>query len=318
MPVILLKNTVFGTTSTALLVFIVAVFSLSQHQPVHGSIVLTYKEEQCLEKTGKMFEEAGSDLLKKRSEFQASMQVDVKSKEKMYATYLEKSVKGYELYCSNYGGKMHTIYLDFFDCFLVGNRAAGDIELTLKNFANCMADVEECKDFGQEHLLQEAWADMGLLCELEEEETKKDPSQDKGKGSDAANKIAKKEKEAAAKGANEADKEEKDAGYVPKEQAAYVPKEEMDGNGNPKKKNRFGKFLVVVTLFLVGGFVFRRKRQGLPIELPFELPSAVSRFLPAGGSAVSRFQRRPQTGFVTDYALLSAEENELQLSSNFA
>lgn len=82
MPVILLKNTVFGTTSTALLVFIVAVFSLSQHQPVHGSIVLTYKEEQCLEKTGKMFEEAGSDLLKKRSEFQASMQVDVKSKEK--------------------------------------------------------------------------------------------------------------------------------------------------------------------------------------------------------------------------------------------
>jgi len=231
------------------------------------------------------------------------------SQQKMSASYPQDKLTEYGAYCTKYGGKLHTIKIDFFDCTLRGS--SEDIEVTLKNFANCMADVEECEGFGQEHLLQEAWNELGLVCELEEEETKKDPPNKKYIDDDeyyADDDLAKKEKEAAAEGADEVDKEEKNS--------EYVPKEELDKNGNPKNKKKskssshFMKFVLFVSVCGAGYFVFDRRRRGLPIQLPF---------LGGGGGYTSRFQGgQPQTGFVSNYNLLSGEENELQLSSNLA
>merc|ERR1712137_81839 len=103
-----------------------------------------------------------------------------------------------------------------------------------------------------------AWAEMGLDCVLEEKETKKDPP----KGNDDVamdDDIVKKEKEAAAEGADEADKDEKNA--------EYVPKEEIGADGKKKKKFGFFKFVLFLSLCGVGYFVFDRYRKGYPIEL---------------------------------------------------
>ena len=71
-------------------------------------------------------------------------------------------------------------------------------------------------------------------------------------------------------------------------------------------------FVLFLTVCGMGYFVFDRHRRGLPIELP----AALSSRLPFGGAPTSRFARRPHTGFVSDYNLISPEDNSLQLSSN--
>lgn len=303
------NNNILGTPTAALLVFLVAF--VSQLHAVYGNILISKKEEQCLDMTAKLFGIAGEDLLNARNEFATSMDMNMTSRQKMYAKYPEEQVKNYGAFCTKYGGKLHTIKLDFFDCTL--GDSTTDIELTLKNFATCMEKTEECEGFGQEHLLQEAWKELGLTCVLEEEETKKDPpkNDDNNNKYDNNDDLAKREKEAAAGGADEVDKEEKESEYVPKEQ--------MDKNGNnknnKKKKSGFGgfmKFVLFVSVCGAGYFVFDRRRRGLPIELPWGLQ------LPFGGATTSRFQARPQTGFVSNYNLLSGEENELHLSSNLA
>jgi len=300
MPVIS-KKSMFGTSNTALLLFLVAIFSQVLYHPVLGFIRITEKEEQCLIKTGKLFEAADEDLLTARNDFSAAMEMSMTSEEKMKAVYPEDVMKNYGTHCSKNGGKLHIIKIDFFDCVLL--QSTEDVELTLKNFANCMAEVDECEGFGQEHLLQEAWKEMGLNCILEDEETKKDPP--KGNGIKPDNDVAKKEEKAAAKGADEIEKEEK--------KSEYVPKEEQDKNGNKTKKNGgFTKFILFVSVCSVGYFAFDRRRRGLPIELPYALSSR----LPFSGP--SRFARGPQDGYVSDYNLLSVEENSLQLSTNLA
>lgn len=282
---------------------VVLVALLSLCQSVSGTIIITLKEEQCLEKTGILFEEAGGELNDARAEFTAAMEMTMTSAQKMSAKYPEDQLRSYESLCEKYGGKMHIIKIDFFDCLLHGQN--DDIELTLKNFANCMADVDDCVGFGQEHLLEEAWAELGLNCLLEEEETKKDPPSDDD--IDVNKDVVKKEKEAVAKGEDEVDTEEKNS--------EYVPKEEQGKDGKKKKKSGgFLKFVLFCSLCGVGYFVFDRHRRGLPIELPY----AVSSRLPFGGGGSDRFSRRPQVGFVSDYNLISgAEDNTLQLSSNF-
>lgn len=286
---------------SAFVVALVALLSLCQS--VSGTIIITLKEEQCLEKTGLLFEEAGEELQGARAEFTAAMEMEMTSAQKMSARYPEDQLRSYEAFCEKYGGKMHIIKIDFFDCLLHGQN--DDIELTLKNFANCMADVDECEGFGQEHLLEEAWAELGLNCLLEEEETKKDPPS--GNDIDVNKDVVKKEKEAVAKGEDEVDTEEKES--------EYVPKEEQGKDGKRKKKGHaFMKFVLFCSLCGVGYVVFDRHRRGLPIELPY----AVSSRLPFGGGGTDRFSRRPQVGFVSDYNLISgAEDNTLQLSSNF-
>lgn len=298
MSVISTKKHFLGPATSALLLFFVAIVSQLQSHAVDGAITITDKESLCIKKTASMFDEAGQDLDDMRYDFSSRLKMRITSKEKMEASYPEDLVKGYDGLCGKYGGKLHTIKIDFFDCFLTGSTE--DVELTLKNFANCMADDEVCEGFNQEHMIQEAWKELGLTCLLEEEETKKDPPKKEKIDGD----TVKKEKEAAAKGADEVDKEEK--------KAEYVPKEEQGKNGKRKKKGGFTKFVLFCSVCAVGYFVYDRHRRGLPIELPFG-----SR-LPFGGVTTSRFQGRPQTGFVSDYNLLSAEENELQLSSNFA
>jgi len=311
--------TATASTNTLMLFLITVVLSLSQFHTVQGSIIISFKEEKCLEKTGEIFEGADKDLLDARHDFSSSMEMDMTSRQKMYAKYPEEKMKRYDTACTKNGGMLHTIKLDFFDCTLRGSN--DDIELTLKNFANCMANVDECKDFGQEHLLQEAWEELGLHCDLEDGETKKDPSasdnNDDKKKDTTNDDIAKKEKEAAAKGADDVDKEEKKSEYIPKEEAGKK-------SSSPKKK-RFGgfvKFILFVSVCGVGYFVFDRRRRGLPIQLP---PWAGGASLPFGGVTTSRFQEREpaQNGFVSNYNLLSGEEevnynvnNELQLSSN--
>lgn len=298
MAVISNKNFV-GTTS--LLLFLVAFLSRVQRHPVVGTIIITDKEEKCLEKTGKMFDAAEDDLFTARMEFSNAMEMDMTSSQKMYAKYPEDQVKSYDDICGKSGGKLHIIKIDFFDCLLLGTTE--DVELTLKNFANCMADVEECEGFGQEHLLQEAWRELGLNCILEEEETKKDPP--KGNDNNVDNDVQKKEEKAAAEGADDVDREEKKQEYIPKEDL-----EKKEYQPIKKKKGGFLKFVLFVSVCGAGYFAYDRKRRGLPIEIPYALSSR----LPFSGP--SRFARRPQAGMVSDYNLLSVEENTLQLSSN--
>lgn len=274
-------------------------------------IEITYKEEQCLEKTAKLFEKAGEDLLEARREFQIGMEMTMTSTQKMKAVYPEGQLKRYDTFCRKYGGNMHIIKIDFFDCIL--RKSPMDVELTIKNFANCMANVDECVDFGQEHLLQEAWHELGLDCTLEEEETKKDdynPNPNKKKKNDydaLDDDLVKREKEAAAEGADDVDKEEK--------KSEYIPKEEQGKNGKRKKKGGFIKFLLLMSICAFGYYAFDRHRKGYPIELPCGRLPFVDRF---SSSTTNRFAQRPQTGFVSDYNLLSAQdENELQLSSNY-
>mmetsp|Transcript_18670 Transcript_18670/g.42994 ORF Transcript_18670/g.42994 Transcript_18670/m.42994 type:complete len:296 (+) Transcript_18670:284-1171(+) len=290
------KTNFLGKATTAFVVFFAAIGFQLQHHVVDGAIVVTLMEEKCLEKTAVMFDNAGVDLLQMRNDFSDALKMEITSKDKMVASYPDDQVKPYNTLCSKYGGKLHNIKLDFFDCFLTGSKE--DIELTLKNFANCMANDNVCEGFNQEHMIQQAWKELGLTCMLEEEETKKDTPQKKKVDND----TTKKEKEAAAKGADEVDKEEKKAEYIPKEYK----------NRNRKKKGGFMKFVLFCSVCAAGYFVFDRHRQGLPIELPF------GRRLPFGGVTTSRFQGSQQTGFVSDYNLLSIDDNDLQLSSNLA
>eukprot|EP00533_Pseudo-nitzschia_delicatissima_P001701 CAMPEP_0116095094 /NCGR_PEP_ID=MMETSP0327-20121206/9480_1 /TAXON_ID=44447 /ORGANISM="Pseudo-nitzschia delicatissima, Strain B596" /LENGTH=304 /DNA_ID=CAMNT_0003586739 /DNA_START=110 /DNA_END=1024 /DNA_ORIENTATION=- len=279
----------------ALLVLLVTLLS-----SVNGAIVITETEKVCLEQTGKLFQDGGVDLLTAKNEFQMAIDMEMTSSQKMYAKYPADRLRTYETYCAKYGGKMHIIYIDFFDCLLKGSE--NDVELTLKNFANCMADVPECEGFNQEHILEEAWDELGLHCILEDEETKKDPVVP---DNDVNDDIAKKEKEAAAEGEDDVEKKEANS--------EYVPKEEQGKNGNRKKKGGFMKFVLFVSLCGVGYFVYDRHRKGLPIELPYALTSR----LPFGRSAPSRFARRAQPGFVSDYHMISGEEeNTLHFSTN--
>jgi len=305
MSVISKKNTLVGKT-TALLVFLVTLLSLAQQHSVKAAIVITETEKVCLEQTGKLFQAGGVDLLTAKNEFQVAVEMEMTSSEKMYAKYPVDRLKVYETYCARNGGSMHIIYIDFFDCKMAGydKDSAPEVELTLKNFANCMATVPECEHFNQEHILEEAWAELGLNCVLEDEETKKDPP--KGGGDVIDDDIAKKEKEAASEGEDEAEKKEAES--------EYVPKEEQGKNGKRKKKGGFMKFVLFMSLCGVGYFVFDRHRRGMPIELPYALTSR----LPFGRSAPSRFARRPQTGFVSDYHMIGGgeEEHTLQFSTN--
>lgn len=296
MSVISKKNSVLGTPSGALLLFFVTLLSLAQRHVVYGTIVLTVEEAVCLENTGELFQNAGVELFTAKNEFQVAMDMKMTSAQKMFAEYPEDRLSTYEGFCRKYGGKMHIIKMDFFDCVLRSNPDL-DVELTLKKFANCMAYVPECENFNQEHILEEAWSEMGLNCRLEENETKKDPADGKDKIDDD---IAKKEKEAAAAGTDEADKEEKENEYVPEGK-----------DGTRKKKGRFVKFVLFLSVCGAGYFVFDRHRQGNPIELPY----AISSRLPFGGASESRFSRRPQSAFVSDYNLIGGEENTLQFST---
>lgn len=311
MPIPTNSDNIFGTTATTLLLLILTV--VSHLQSVGGAIIITYKEEQCLEKTGKLFNGAEQDLLIARHDFSSAMEMEMTSKQKMSAKYPEEKLKKYDTACTKYGGKLHSIKIDFFDCTLRGSNE--DIELTLKNFANCMADVDECVGFGQEHLLQEAWEELGLHCSLEDEETKKDPPKNNDDGID--DDLAKREKEAAAGGTEEVEKEEKKAEYVPKEKA-----------GKKQYKKRGGGFMKFILFASVCGaiyFVYDRRRQGLPIQLPTWVSSLP--FVGGISMSASRFQRRDPVqvgGLASNYNLLSGEDetinynvnNELQLSSN--
>ena len=299
---------------------LILVLSTSLFVGTLSDIIISYKEEQCLEQTAKVYEEADKDLLIARHDFSTSMDMDMTSRQKMYAKYPQEKLDRYDATCTKYGGKLHTIKLDFFDCKL--NGSSDDIELTLKNFANCMADVEDCEGFGQEHLLQEAWDELGLHCALEDEETKKDPiNPPPPKIFNDDDAIAKKEKEAAAKGADDVNKEEKNAEYVPKEQQNSSSSSDKK---KKKKKGGFMKFVLFVSVCGVGYFVYGRHRQGLPIQLPGGRLLHIPTFGAGSGVPPSRFQGGlpPQT--VSNYNLLSGEEeinyninnNELQLSSN--
>lgn len=301
MSVISKKNSFLQRSSAALLVVFVTLLSLLPSS--QASIIITADEAKCLEATGELFLNAGQDLKDAKDEFQVALEMEMTSAEKMSARYPADLLHTYDSYCTKYGGKMHIITIDFFDCMLLTSDV--DVELTLKNFANCMAPIQECAGFNQEHILQEAWAELGLNCVLEEEETKKDPPKGKDTIDDD---IAKKEKEAAAGGADEADQEEKNA--------EYIPKEEIGKDGKRKKKFGFFKFVLFLSLCGVGYYVLDRYRKGYPIELPY----AISSRLPFGfgGSAPSRFARRPQTGFVSDYNLIGGEENTLQFSTELA
>lgn len=303
MSVISKQNSLVGRTRSALLVFLVTLLSLALQNSVVDAIIITQREKVCLEETGKLFQTGGVELLAAKNEFQIAIDMDMTSSEKMYAKYPQDRLRTYETYCAKFGGSMHVIYIDFFDCIMKGSQT--DVELTLKNFANCMATVPECEHFNQEHILQEAWDELGLHCELEEEEQKTDPPKSDDDAYEMDDDFTKKEKEAAAEGEDDAEKKE--------ENSEYVPKEDQGKGGKRKKKGGFMKFVLFMSLCGVGYFVYDRNRRGLPIELPY----AISSRLPFGGSAPSRFARRPQTGFVSDYHMIvGEEENTLQFSTN--
>jgi hypothetical protein len=147
---------------------------------VQAKINFTPLEEMCLERTGKLFE-GNKELGDFRSSYAKSLETKMTSELTMTAIYPEEMLRDYERLCRANGGVLHKIKIDFFDCKL----AKQEVELTLKNFANCLASVEECKNFDQENLLEEAWDALGLHCELEEiEEEKKSeyiPKEQQGK-----------------------------------------------------------------------------------------------------------------------------------------
>jgi hypothetical protein len=251
-----------------------------------------------LEETGKLFEK-NEKLIAARHNFATSMEMDMTSMSTMTAKYPDDMLAEYDEACTSDGGTMHMIKIDFFDCTL--KKMKREVELTLKNFANCLATVNECASFDQENLLEEAWEEMGLHCELEDAPTqgKKD---DDGKAAQVVDDdLAKEEEKDAAGGADEVDKAEKAAEYKPKEEQGK------------KKKKRGSHFSFFFFLCLVGGaayYIYDRRRRG--------------QRLPWGGVTTSRFQSQgPPMMFQTNYNLLSAEEefnfdsgNQLQLSSN--
>jgi hypothetical protein len=272
-----------------------------------ADIALTAAEEKCLEATGKLFDK-NERLIAARHNFATAMQMDMTTTSTMTARYPDASLADYDAACTQEGGTIHAIKIDFFDCTL--KKMKRSVELTLKNFANCLAATDECASFDQENLLEEAWEEMGLHCELEagptsgnadggDDGTKKDEGGDPIVMDDD---LARQEKKDAARGADELDKAEKAAEYSPKEE-----------EGKKKKRKGGSRFSFFLFACLVGGagyYVYHRRRSG--------------QRLPWGGVTTSRFQSQgPPMMFQTNYNLLSGEEelnfdvrNELQLSSN--
>jgi hypothetical protein len=268
---------------------------------VEAKIILSPPEQNCLEQTGTWFE-GNKELTDARYSYATSMVTEMTSSLTMTANYPEDKLREYEKVCRDYGGVLHTIKIDFFDCKL--SNLDKDVELTLRNFANCLANVEACESFNQENLLEEAWDELGLHCELENVEPGFEGTDDKPLVMD--DDLAHKEEKAAAEGADDFDRAEKNAEYIPKEQ-----------QGKTKKSGGSRFFTVILTAGIMGGvvyFVYVRKFK--------------SRRLPWGGVTTSRFQSREvggQNGFLSDYHMLSADDevnfmgggHELQLSSTY-
>ncbi|KAL3906249.1 MAG: hypothetical protein SGILL_009346, partial [Bacillariaceae sp.] len=272
-----------------------------------GKIDLTATEEQCLRQTGELFEN-NNELIAARHNYATAMQTEMTSSLTMTASYPQDKLDSYYNVCSVNRGKVHSIKIDFFDCKL-GNMQK-DVELTLKNFANCLADTTECVGFDQEKLLEEAWDELGLHCELEEGPGGDVPVVPYTPGSDDAvlldDDLAHKEEKAAAEGADDVDRTEKASEYIPKEEEGKAK----------KKKGGAGKFftnLLILGIIGAAGYVVWDRKYN-------------SRRLPWGGVSTARFQGPVggPSGFVSDYHMISGEdtvnfaagEHELQLSNN--
>lgn len=297
------------SASAAAAAVVVLLLVVSAPCLVNAKINLTPTEQFCLEKTGTLFE-GNNELIASRHNYATSMQTEMTSQLTMTAKYPEDQIRDYERVCRSSGGVLHTIKIDFFDCKLA--KINQEVELTLKNFANCFADVEECAYFDQENLLEEAWDALGLHCELEDVPGGTlDP---RGRDDDEPilmdDDLAHQESKAAAEGADDLDRAEKNSEYVPKEDAAQGKKKKSGGR-------RFFNFLLVCIVGGVGYVIYDKKFH--------------SRHLPWGGVTTSRFQQHgggAQTGFVSNYHMLSGEEetmnfgmgggeHELQLSSAY-
>lgn len=272
--------------------------------PAAAKIVLTKTEQKCLELTGKLFE-GNEKLIAARHNFATAMKMDMTSVNTMSARYSDQDLAAYTSACTDEGGTIHSIKIDFFDCTLKTTKT--EVELTLKNFANCLATADECDSFDQENLLEEAWEDLGLHCVLEGTPTNPTVLNDdeipdgKKKPVVVDDVVAKEEEREAAKGADDVDKAEKAAQYIsPEEQ----------GKNKKKGGRRFSLFLFVCLVGAVGYYIYVRRRR--------------EQRLPWGGVTTSRFQSQgPPMMFHTNYNLVSGEEefnfdagNELQLSSN--
>jgi hypothetical protein len=274
--------------------------------PATAAIVLTKTEEKCLEATGKLFE-GNEKLIAARHNFASAMKMDMTTVKTMSARYSDEDLAAYDAACTAEGGTIHSIKIDFFDCTL--KKMKREVELTLKNFANCLATVDECASFDQENLLEEAWEELGLHCELESSPTNPTNDDDdkvpRGGKDDPPvaldDDLAKEEKKDAANGADDVDKAEKAAEYIPKED---------QGKKRKKGGGRFSLFLFVCLVGAAGYYVYDRRRR--------------MQRLPWGGVTTSRFQSQgPPMMFHTNYNLVSGDEelnfdagNELQLSSN--
>jgi hypothetical protein len=270
-----------------------------------AGISLTPTEKLCLEQTGVLFKD-NNELIAARHNYATSMETEMTTRTTMTAKYPENKLREYEKVCSSNGGALLTIKIDFFDCRL-GNIKT-DVELTLKNFANCLANTDECLKFDQENLLEEAWEELGLHCEEEDGPggVPYDPSRTENDDKPVVldDDLARKEEKATAGGADDMDRTEK--------ASEYVPKEEL---GKKKKKSGMSFFsfiLMVGFIGAVGYVVYVRKVR--------------SRRLPWGGVTTSRFQSLGGgggNGFVSDYHMVLGEEefnfgvgdHELQLSS---
>mmetsp|Transcript_3901 Transcript_3901/g.6911 ORF Transcript_3901/g.6911 Transcript_3901/m.6911 type:complete len:336 (+) Transcript_3901:45-1052(+) len=291
--------------TTVLLFLTTLILSLSW-SPASAAIVVTQQERNCLKQTGELFEN-NNELIAARHNYAVSMQTQMTSSMTMTAVYPDDKLKDYENMCTSNKGKLHVIKIDFFDCKL-GN-VQKDVELTLKNFANCLADTDDCAAFDQENLLEEAWEEMGLHCETEEAPSSSSSSSSSSStntNEDNNNNnndnrppmdddLAREEEKAAAGGTEELDKTEKGAEYIPKEQA-----------GKKKKSggSRFFSFLVVVGMIGAAAYVVQNRRLN-------------GRRLPWGGITTSRFQGHGggNTGFVSHYNLLSSADEELNFGA---
>ncbi|KAG7342306.1 hypothetical protein IV203_007399 [Nitzschia inconspicua] len=293
--------------------FLATAFLIFSPFPVQSKINLTPTEHRCLEQTGTLFE-GNEELIAARHNYATSMETEMTSLLTMTAKYPEDKLRNYEKYCRASGGVLHTIKIDFFDCKLrtPSLNTGSDVELTLKNFANCLSDTEECSYFNQEGLLEAAWEELGLHCDLEEgpggvpfvpKESEDDDTPDSLVDDD----LAKQEEKATSEGTDQLDRAEKNSEYIPKE-----------AQGKKKKSGASRFFTFVLTMSIVGGVVYA-----------IYIRKVKTRRLPWGGVTTSRFQTGGtgvQSGFVSDYHMISGEEemnfgmggsHELQLSSNF-
>jgi hypothetical protein len=274
---------------------------------VTAEIALTDMEEKCLRYTGQLFE--GNDkLIAARHNFATAMQMERTTLKTMTAKYTDNDLATFTTACTSEGGTIHSIKIDFFDCTL--KKMNKEVELTLKNFANCLAAVDECASFNQENLLEEAWEVLGLHCELEASPTyPSTPNDDSivptGKNNPVVldDDLARQEERDAANGADAVDKVEKAAEYTPKEEQGKQKRKRKGGR-------RFSLFLFVCLLGAAAYYIYNRRLR--------------AQRLPWGGVTTSRFQSQgPPMMFHTNYNLVSGDEefnfdagNERQLSSN--